>query len=63
MSNVSTSAKVPGYTKWVTIWMRPDTYRAIRVMAAQRDTTIQGLIDDLVRREAAGPSVKTSPVN
>jgi len=60
MPNARVSTKANGYTAQVTIWMRPETRRALRLLAASRDTTIQQVINDLVGREVRRGKVSSS---
>lgn len=46
--------KAPGFTRSVTILMRPERHQKLRVLAALRDASIQEVIDDLVGREPVG---------
>ena len=42
------SQKAPGYTKCVTIWMRPAVHRALKKRAVHDDATVQGLVEQYV---------------
>lgn len=57
------SKKTEGYTKTVTIWMRPEVAKRLKVVAANEETTVQAIVDEAVTRYLTAPAFEPEPVN
>lgn len=48
MARLQRTKKAPGYTKTITVGMRPEVWKALKLAAVHQDETLQTLVDRLV---------------